>query len=413
MISPGPAPPASQPKRVLLAVVWDEPEHEIGIARYARNAGWIMTKIVPGMEQRLHDWQPDGIICQLHPSAESLVDTVRTLDVPTVDMSHFVPEMNVPRVRKDSYGMGTMAARHFLDRGFTQFCYIGLVRETSWKMSYYYGFLDAITEAGFAVQPIILDDPASAPGAPHGISDRVWMMDDTSAACQQWFGRVMLDIPKPVGIFAWNYNYCIDLVEGCLAAGILIPEEISVVTTGTRDIECEFASVPLSCIIPDYETQGYQAALVLDQLMRGEPASPDTSFIPPKKLIVRESSDIYAVDHLDTARVIRFVMRNLSRTGLSATDVMRETGVSQWKLYHVIPHYLGCPIAMYIEQERLKQATTLMRTTSLSLTAIAEQCGFTDLKHFRRTVKRLTGLPPRDYREHLASTETMSIPYDR
>ena len=385
----------------MLAVVWDEPEHEIGIARYARKAGWIMSKVTPGMEQRLRDWKPDGIICQLHPSAAPFVDAVRSLLVPTVDMSHFVPEMNVPRVRKDSYGIGRMAAAHFLDRGFSHFCYIGLLRETAWNMSYYHGYKDAVTAAGFSVQPLFLDDPTTARNAPQGLTDRVWMMDDTSTACQHWFGDIMSDMLKPVGVFAWNFNYCIDLVEGCLKAGILIPEQISVVTTGTRAIECEFASVPLSCITPDYETQGFEAAAVLDRMMQGSPITPDTWFISPKDLIVRESSDIYAVDHLDTARVIRYVMRNLIRKGLSASDVMRETGVSQWKLYHVIPTHLGCPIAMYIEKERLKLAGSLMRSTSRSLTDIAEQSGFTDLKHFRRTVKRLTGLPPREYRQQL------------
>lgn len=385
----------------MLAVVWDEPEQEIGIARYARRSGWIITKTSPGQERRLRDWNPDGIICQLHRSTPEFVDAVSSLDCPKVELSHNIPELAIPRVRRDSHAMGKIAADHLIERGFTNLCYIGLSQDVKIEKGFYSGYMETVAGKGISSRALFLDDSAGTPGFPSGITDRIWLMDDLSPECQHWFGKHIADQPMPAGIFVWNFNYCIDLIEGCLEAGYLIPEQIAVVSTGTSEFESAFASVPVTCVIPDFTLQGYRAAVLLNWMMRGRKVEPKTIFIPPKELVVRDSSDIYAVQHVETARVIRYIMHNLDRQGLSTDDLLRETSISQWKLYNEIQQHLGCTVSEYIERERVKKAKHLIETTSLSLTRIAEKCGFSDLRQFRRAMKRVEGVTPSKFRKRI------------
>jgi len=385
----------------MLATVWNETSHEVGIARYARRAGWIISKTGPGQERRLLDWDPDGIICQLHESAPEFVEALKSLDCPKVELSHNIPELAIPRVRRDSYRMGQIAADHLIERGFINFCYIGLAQDTEIKNSFYSGYMETVAGVGFTTHTVFLDNPRSAHGFPMGITERLWIMDDLSSECQKWFGIHLAKLPMPTGILVWNLNYCIDLIEGCLEAGIMIPEQIAVVSTGTSEFESAFASVPITCVIPDFILQGYRAAVLLNWMMRGRSVKSKTIFIPPKELVVRDSSDIYAIQHVETARVIRYIMNNLDQQGLSTKDLLRDTSISQWKLYNEIQQHLGCTVSEYIERERIKKAKILIDTTHLSLTRIADKCGFSDLRQFRRAMIRLEGVSPSKYRKRL------------
>jgi len=180
---------------------------------------------------------------------------------------------------------------------------------------------------------------------------------------------------------------------------MLIPEEVAIVTCADYQRECELTSVPVSNIEVDYELQGYRAAELLEAMMNGEDVPPTTVYVPPKPVVTRASSNIDAIDHHETAVIIGYIMRNLHRNSLSVADIIRETGISQGKLYYCFEKHVGQPIAAYISTKRIEKAASLVKNTRMSSAEITEQCGFTDLKHFLRTLKRLTGLKFSEFRD--------------
>ena len=74
---------------------------------------------------------------------------------------------------------------------------------------------------------------------------------------------------------------------------------------------------------------------------------------------------------------------------------------------HLEPHYLctlfkkatGMTIFTYITKQRIVQAERMIRTGSISLTEIAEKCGFKDYSYFSNTFKKITGQSPTCYRD--------------
>ena len=59
--------------------------------------------------------------------------------------------------------------------------------------------------------------------------------------------------------------------------------------------------------------------------------------------------------------------------------------------------YFSCTFGEYRRRLKVEKALQLIRTSNLSLTEIAYECGFYDQSHFTRTFKDLTGFVPRHY----------------
>jgi len=64
----------------------------------------------------------------------------------------------------------------------------------------------------------------------------------------------------------------------------------------------------------------------------------------------------------------------------------------------VFAREVGTPPATYLRQLRLAHAQHLLSTTQLSITAIAQQCGFNDSAQFARAFKAVFGHTPREHR---------------
>jgi len=79
-------------------MAWNEPGHLAGIARYAREKGWILESVSPGQEQMQKPGEVDGVICQLHPDFPEHTRRVSALRVPKVEMSHYHPRAGLPRI---------------------------------------------------------------------------------------------------------------------------------------------------------------------------------------------------------------------------------------------------------------------------------------------------------------------------
>ena len=378
--------------KVLLAFAWHEPGHMEGIYRYARKAGWILSRWQPGQPSPMRGFAPHGILCQLHSSVPDMLEGVRAAGIPCVslveDGSHAYPV-----VGSDNAAEGRLAAGHLLERGFTHLVYMGGFNDC------HKGFRDAARKAGVQLTEADLASSAvrhaTGEDRPHsGI-----IHDECSLLRRKWAVDFLAPLPKPVGVFCDYLIWASDIIEGCVEADILVPEHVAVVTAVDVPSEGEACAVPATVVAPDYQTQAYQAAQMLDQMMRGQRIAPKTVVrVPPLPVVVRDSTQVRAVANTDVARAVACIMRSFRDGNLSAKQVVREIGVSRRTLYREFIRHLGEPIAKYIERIRLKEATALLETTMLTAGAIAEQCGFSDLRRFCRVLKRVTGMAPRAYR---------------
>ena len=95
--------------------------------------------------------------------------------------------------------------------------------------------------------------------------------------------------------------------------------------------------------------------------------------------------------------VIAYISQNISNPSLSNTELANQLGISEVylrKLFYA--HYKTTP-KQYVLECRLKKAQQMLLETPFSITAIAEECGFSSLYHFCRLFKAKTGMTPTEY----------------
>jgi len=84
---------------------------------------------------------------------------------------------------------------------------------------------------------------------------------------------------------------------------------------------------------------------------------------------------------------------------LSLAEVARTAEVHPVHLTRVFRRHLRCTPGEYLRRCRLDRASALLTRRSLSLSEIAQACGYYDQAHFCHAFKRAYGVSPKAYRE--------------
>ena len=97
-------------------------------------------------------------------------------------------------------------------------------------------------------------------------------------------------------------------------------------------------------------------------------------------------------------KAIRKQMDAHFRENIKIRDLADQCMLSTSRFSHLFKEVTGTGAIAYIQDLRVSKAAVLLRTTDLTIGAIAEQVGFCDSAHFCRTFKRLCGIAPNNYR---------------
>jgi LacI family transcriptional regulator len=202
----------------------------------------------------------------------------------------------------------------------------------------------------------------------------------------------------PIGLLAPHDGIAVRALRACEDAGIAVPERVALLGVDNFDYRCTPASVPLSSIDPDQERVGYEAAAMLDRLMRGEKLPSRSVRIPPIGIVERDSTDMFAVSDLEVARALRYVSQNFRRR-LSLSDVAKATGLSLRRLQTRFKQQLNRTILQEINTRRVKHAQTLLAQTGKKIRVVAGECGFGSAVKLIRVFKQYAGTSPKRYRK--------------
>ena len=113
--------------------------------------------------------------------------------------------------------------------------------------------------------------------------------------------------------------------------------------------------------------------------------------------------DIEVSDNELVSRIIHFVQRNFYNQ-ISNEDIAKFCSCSVSTVCHLFKKSKGISIRKYIVNLRMNYAKELLRTSSLSITVIAQKCGFSDYNYFAVSFKSETGISPSEYRKTHAIT---------
>jgi transcriptional regulator GlxA family with amidase domain len=97
------------------------------------------------------------------------------------------------------------------------------------------------------------------------------------------------------------------------------------------------------------------------------------------------------------ARTQLFLSRNISDVP-SLKDLAAMTSMSRSHFSRTFHAIAGVTVRDYVRDLRLQHAAALLTGSTLSLTAIAIECGFYDLPHFDKAFHRRFAVSPRAFR---------------
>ncbi len=193
------------------------------------------------------------------------------------------------------------------------------------------------------------------------------------------------------------------LLDACSRASIRVPEDVAIVGVENEEIIATMSTPPLSSVRLAGEQIGYEAARILDRMMRGlkkPPAQP--TLFAPLCIETRQSSDIVAIDDEYLAQAIRLIRQRAS-DGLTVNEILKVVPVSRSTLERSCRRLLGRSPNEEIVRVRIDHVRNLLRGSDLSLDQIAARTGFATSQYMLEVFRKTTGVTPGNYRRSLSS----------
>ncbi len=364
-----------------------------GILRYVHLHGPWELHIIEDREgeqklKQVKAWGGTGIIGYVHNKAHA--DAVLASGVPAVIVDplkeYLVPGHPLARLSRiscDSSEIGRVAADYFLERHYTNFAFVGEINNIHWSRDRAEAFSRRVAARGFACQ--VYPTPTTRERGDFGIE-------------QQRLCAWLKTLPKPVAVMAaWDVRGR-QVLDACMKAGVAVPQEAAVLSVDNDEILCETTHPPMSSIQMGAEDACYQGAQILDELMRGKGRQRKRVITyGATHVATRRSTEAIRIGDPLVVKALEFIWLNIGAP-MTVADVARHLGVSRRLLEMHARKTIGRTIHDEILRVRLDRAQSLLRDTRLTISEIADTCGFAGPSHFGRRFQDAFRLTPSAFR---------------
>ena len=332
----------------------------------------------------LKNWQGDGIIARIEN--DSTARALTRLKLPVVDVSAARRLPDIPWVETDDAAIAELAVKHLKERGFRHLGYCGDpgFNWSNWRQEV---FLHLARKEGLTVQAF--------QSLSRNNPDYSWTKEKSGLS--KWLKQ----LPKPAGILACYDIQAQKVLEVCRELNIAVPEQVAVLGVDNDRLLCELSDPPLSSIICDTKRTGYEAASLLDRMMRGEKVDSEPVLVEPLGIQTRQSTDILAINDPEIASAVRFI-REQALDGIDVADVTRAVPLSRRVLESRFKKLIGRTPHEEITRVKLERIQELLKETDLSLAEIASRVGFEHVEYMSVFFRKTVGLPPGKYRKQFA-----------
>lgn len=210
----------------------------------------------------------DGVLLAPVERAPEQLQRFRKRGVPVVLVDHRHPQFS--SVSVDHRLGGRLATQALLDSGCRHLAFVGGPDSRPQMVERLRGFSDATT--GRSVRTTVIDTTTLNTRLGREIADRIADLPDDD---------------RPDGVFAGNDHLAIGLLQGLVARGIRVPDDIALV--GYDDIEFAGAAViPLTSVRQPSIAMGARAVELLLARLGGSEEVVEARFMP--ELVVRSST---------------------------------------------------------------------------------------------------------------------------
>ena len=285
----------------------------------------------------------------------------------------------------DSKHVGRTGADYFLERGWRQFAYVGEPLNRNWSALRGEGFRHRVAEAGFDCRVYTAS-----------LTDGDWNREE------QRLARWLKALPKPVAVLAAMDPRAQQMINLSMDIGIRVPEEMAILGIDDDELFCNGTVPTLSSIRRDTEACGFQAAQMLDRLMRKKTARREVFFYGATGITTRDSTQIRKPVEDTVARRAQEFIRINAGAGIGVPDIVRHLRVSRRLAEARFRSTFQHSLLDEIQAVRMSHVEKLLRETDLPIKDVCAHCGHQTVTHLRRLFKARHGMTMQDYRQRPA-----------
>lgn len=307
---------------------------------------------------------------------QELMEEVRLLGLPAVNVSNAVADPGLPSVLVDNVKVGASAAAHLLRKGYDSQIFLHHP-ELEFSRKRLAGWESKVKEAGGHTHVIEFTD----------------------------FHQVMSELEKtdrPAGLVGATDHLARSVLDRSLNVGWSVPGELAIVGCSNNDLVCEGGLVSLSSVPISGESVGLIAAKTLVQMLDGGKPPSAPILVDPGEVVERESTDLIRQAEPTIADAIRFI-RTHACSGIQIPHVLEATGLSRATLDRQVKKLLGHSPHTEIKRLQIDRAKHLLANTHYPLAEVAAQCGFKEPNYFMRVFREEIGRTPTEFRRDILS----------
>lgn len=382
------------PDETKLIVVQENPEAKEAslMVEEASRYGWRLFQ-VGGKLVLPEGLKPAGALLRTPDSRVG--QQVQKLKIPFVRVGNFpyFYGSGTPSVFVDHPECGKVGAKFFADRGFKSLLFIGNDPwgESKELFDKYERTADNLGCNCYLYRRL------SSKFAPEGVDLEVWRRERDKEMVE-W----VKTLPKPLGLLAYNDSFAASLSLLFYSYGVRIPDDVAILGVGNNEFRCETSLVPMSSIEHSWKDMWRVSFKMLNDKINGIDIGTDTTYIPPKGVVERASTDILPVEDPVVTLALKYIWENFFKD-VSTHHLVEVTKVSRSTLERRFKSSLGRTINDELRRKRIEVAERLLCNTDQSISEISEQVGFNSRNHFYKVFDSIHGCTPANYRRSVQS----------
>ena len=347
----------------------------LGVAAWAEERDDWQLEMIPPDASKATLTKYDGIIAHIIDERDQ--ERFTNLDAAIVADFYRTSQHGFAQALPDHEAIGALAAKHFIERGYTDFAFCGydgvlfsdkrrdgFVKELalhSYKVCEYRATRKMCEKIG---TDIILNENLST-NPPDGARLAKWLKS----------------LSPGTAIFCAHDLRAIQVIATAKRCSLRVPEDLAVLGTDNDNLVCSFTKPKLSSVDNNGYGCGLAAAACLDDLFTGKADKSTIRLVPPIGVAVRQSSAGYRYPTKAVNEALEFMRSNLSRN-LTASMVFDHVGLTHTSLDRRFKQEVGRTVHAELARLRIEEAKRLLAMTALPFGEIALRCGFAGRKYF-------------------------------
>lgn len=360
-----------------------------GVVEYSKEYGpWVFYRMPiyyrelygdKGVVSWAKKWRADAILAQL---GSIDMDVLNELDIPIVVQNYRDRHKNISNLTGDYYYTGVMAAEFFIKKGFRTFAYYGPT-DTVWMRERGDGFREKIMEGRWNVY--VYENPA-------GSEQEKWSFNAEDVST--W----LLQLPKPIALFACDDYYALQITEVCKMYNIHIPNDISILGVDNDELLCSISDPNLSSIELDVVNGGYEAGRLLHSFITKKLMPPVDVIVKPIRIVERKSTKKYAVNNKYIEKLLIHIEQHYMDP-MSVKDLVGSVPYSRRIVEKKFKEETGITIYQYLQRIRIDKFSEILVTSDMPLVEAASCAGFNDYNNISRVFTKERGMTPFQFRK--------------